>query len=110
MRSFLRARPSPLPRSPSPPRHAGALLLPALLCNDRGPALGLAPPPAVVFLIALADPQAPTSWTAWANAASMGVACVGIGGLQMRYRRLAVDTGAPVAETGCWFDRRVGCY
>ena len=45
-------------------------------------------------------------WTAWATAGAMGACALGVGFLRVEYRRLAVDRGTAVAETGCAFDRR----
>ena len=66
----------------------------------------------ILFLVVLAgsDPDASKLWTAWATAGSMGVCCAALLFLRVEYRRLAVDRGAPLAETGCRFDRAVGCY
>ena len=30
--------------------------------------------------------------------------------LRVEYRRLAVDRGTRLQDTGCYFDRAVGCY
>ena len=66
----------------------------------------------IVFLVVLADADAdaPSLWTAWATAGSMAVACLGLSGLRVRYYRLAVESGDAVERVGCWFDRAVGCW
>ena len=66
----------------------------------------------VFFLVVLAssDPDASKLWTAWATAGSMGICCVGLLFLRVEYRRLAIDQGTQLSETGCAFDRAVGCY
>ena len=43
-------------------------------------------------------------------AASMAVAFVVMLFLRVEYRRLAVDLGTALEQTGCYFDRAVGFY
>ena len=66
----------------------------------------------VAFLIVLAGAPADASnlWTAWANAAAFAVCCALLLCLRVEYRRLAVDRGAALHETGCYLDRAVGCF
>ena len=66
----------------------------------------------IVFLVVLSasDPDASNLWTAWATAGSMAACCIALLCLRVQYRRLAVDKGQSVSETGCYFDRAVGCY
>jgi len=66
----------------------------------------------ISFLIALAemDPLESKLWTSWALCGSMLVASVVMLFLKVDYRRLSVDLGKDVKETGCWFDRGVGFY
>jgi hypothetical protein len=65
----------------------------------------------IAFLIVLADADADAEhlWTAWATAGSMAAACLGLCCMQVRYHRLAVDSGLAIERAGCWFDRAVGC-
>jgi FLVCR family MFS transporter len=66
----------------------------------------------IAFLVGLAevDPSASVIWTSWVLAASMAVALVFMVFLRVDYRRLAVDTGTDLKQTGCYFDRAVGYY
>ena len=63
------------------------------------------------FLIALAEMDVDVSkvWTSWALAGSMFVAFLFILFLKVDYRRLSVDKGKEMEETGGRFDR-MGCY
>lgn len=66
----------------------------------------------IAFLLVLAGspPESSKLWTAWANAASFAACGVLVLGLRVEYRRLALDRGSLVSETGCYFDRAIGCY
>ena len=62
--------------------------------------------------LAVPSEQAPGQkrmWTAWLTCGSMAICALFMVLVRVEYRRLALDKGKALDETGTWFDRAVGC-